>query len=638
MKPLFSLDIETASTNKAMQMHAGLEPYRLRQGNGKITSVALCKPDNSVIQIVNDGGSEWTWRLKSLLEEIKGERVYAHNSPFDLSWMIAQLQPERCGPIPQAIRDVRWADTMLITKWICNGQLAEDVHLSYSLANLVAKFLPDHPNTAEFVEMKKQPFRPGENNDYWEARGQLDVIMTRALAVYMEEKLPPSMRIGLLTEFAGLVPIANSWIMGIKVNQDKLDQVGQLYDQRMELWARQLGLSPSVITSPKQLGNLLFNEWKLQPIRKTPSGAPGAAKDDLMWIQYHLLNSGNTELAEKLGLVLKFKNTSTLKSKYVKSTYEALSHTGDGHIYGAPRVFATYTGRMSYSSTTSSKDFEEDKNSRFKNGIALHQLPRKAKEVREFLEPPEDMGLYEADASGQESRLMALRSQDPTMLKVFADNLNFHSMTGASIIGVEYEEFMEKYKEQEETGGYYIEQRQLGKLANLSCNYRIGGKSLSEKSFINYDTYMSVDTGNYVVKAFNRVYSGVPQYWEDVVWDAKQQGYTEAFGGRRFKLTKWKENRWMTESSAINVPIQGAGASMKEIAVAETFAKVNEALFCLDLHDASFFYVKKDILESKAKELDDVLNSIDYEPYWNFKPSIPLPYESNYGNNFRDVK
>lgn len=639
MRDLFSLDIETEATRKDMQMHAGLEPYRLRQGNGRISSVALCRPDDSVVQIINDGSSDWLHKLKSLLGEIQGKPVYAHNTTFDLAWMIAQLQPDRCGNIPDLIRNVRWADTMLITKWLCNGQLAEDVHMSYSLANLVKTFLADHPNTAEFVEMKARGFRPGENSDYWEQRGQLDVIMTRQLAKFMEEKLHSSMRVGLLTEFAGLVPIANSWIMGIKVNQDKLAQVGKLYDEKMERIARALGLSQSTITSSKQLAQLLFSDWGLKPIRTTPGGAPGAAKDDLKWIQYHLLNSGNTELADKLGLILEFKTTTTLKSKYIKSTYEALAHTGDGHIYGSPRIFATYTGRMSYSSTTMSKDLEAETNTKHKNGIALHQLPRKAKEVREFLEPPEGMGLYEADASGQESRLMALRSKDPMMLKVFAEGLNFHSMTGASIIGMEYDDFQVEYKRQAEVGeGYYVEQRQLGKLANLSCNFRIGGKSLSEKSFVTYDTYMSVDTGNHVVKSFNRIYKKVPEYWDDVVWEGKQNGYVETFGGRRFKLTKWKTHRWMTESSAINVPIQGSGASMKEIAIAETFAKVSDAHFCLDLHDASFFNVPLDKLESKAKELDEVLNSIDYHPYWGFKPAIPLPYESNFGKNYRDVK
>lgn len=635
---IFSLDIETASKNRSMIQHAALEPYRIRQGHSEITSIDLIRPDRSTLQIVNDCGSEWNYRIRSLLEECKGQKVYAHNATFDIAHLIAQLQPDRMGDIPDCIKDIRWRDTMLITKWLTNGQLAEFTRFKYGLANLVNTFLPNHERTAEFVEMKAQGFKPGENKDYWLARGSLDVIMTQALAEYMESKTPASMRTGLQTEFAGLVPIANSWIMGIKVNLDKLEKVGNNFDLQMAELAKKLNLAPSVITSPKQLGNLLFNEWQLTPFSKTPTGAASTSKEDLMWIQYFLLKSGENELSEKLGSVLKYKNLSTLKSKYIKSSYEALAHTGDGFLYGAPRIFATYTGRMSYSSTTTSKDFETDENSKFKNGIAFHQMPRKNKDIREFLEPPEGYALYEADASGQESRLMALRSKDETMLKVFKDGLNFHSMTGASIIGVEYEEFMQKFEEQSAEGGYYVEQRQLGKLANLSCNFRIGGKALSEKSFTQYDTFMSVETGNYVVKAFNRTYPKVTEYWEDVVWSSKQSGYTEAFGGRRFKLNEWSTHRWQTESSAINVPIQGSGASMKEIAILETFQKVKDAKFCLDLHDANFFYVRKEIIEEKSKELDKVLNSIDYEQYWGFKPEIALPYESNFGFNFKDVK
>lgn len=638
MSELFSLDIETKSTNPNMILHAGLEPYRLRQGNAMITSIDLTRPDGSNVSIVNDMSSNWKYQVNCLLQEVKGQIVYCHNATFDIAFMIAELQPNRTGPIPQVIRDVRWRDTMLLTKWLINGQLAEHTHFSYSLANLVKTFLSDHPRCGEFLEMKEKRVIAGVDEVYWKERGTLDTIMTLALANKLEPLLPVDQRMGLLTEFKCLVPIANSWLMGIKVNQDRLDLAGKLYDRKLLELSKMLDLSPSVMTSPKQLGKLLFETWGLNPIRRTPTGAPGSSKEDLMWLQYGLLKSGEEILASKVGKILEFKGISTVKSKYVKSTYEALEHTGDGHIYGAPRVFATYTGRMSYASTTSSKDFETEKNSKFKNGIALHQLPRKAKEVREFLEPPDGMAIYEADASGQESRLMALRSGDSMMLKVFSDNLNFHSMTGASIIGEEYVEFMEKYEAQEAEGGYYVEQRQLGKLANLSCNYRIGGKSLSEKSFINYDTYMSVDTGNYVVKAFNRAYPKVPEYWEEVIWESKQSGYTTCFGGRRFKLSDWKTHRWGTESSAINMPIQGAGASMKEIAIAETYEKVSDANFCLDLHDASFFYVPEELLKSKAKELDNVLNTIDYKPYWGFSPSIPLPYESKFGDNFSKVK
>jgi DNA polymerase I-like protein with 3'-5' exonuclease and polymerase domains len=254
-----------------------------------------------------------------------------------------------------------------------------------------------------------------------------------------------------------------------------------------------------------------------------------------------------------------------------------------------------------------------------------------------MLLPPEGTALYEADAAGQESRLMAIRCGDQTMLKVFTDNMNFHSMTGSAIIGRDYYEFEDERKA-EDGAGYLTEQRQLGKLTNLSCNYRIGGKALSEKAFVNYDTFMTVETGNFLVNTFKRTYPGVPSYWDDVVWDSKKSGYTEVFGGRRYKLSKWSSDRWMTESSAINVPIQGAGASMKEIAICEMMQKNADCLFALDLHDANFMYVKEDEVKQKSEELDHTLNNIDYSKYWGFTPPIPLPYESNYGSNFSDVK
>ena len=254
-----------------------------------------------------------------------------------------------------------------------------------------------------------------------------------------------------------------------------------------------------------------------------------------------------------------------------------------------------------------------------------------------MLLPPDGHVIYEADASGQESRLMALRSGDPIMLKIFGEGLNFHSQTGAAIIGMEYDDF-EAARAEEHGEGYYTEQRQLGKLTNLSCNYRIGGKSLSEKAFTKYDTFLEISTGNHLVNTFNRTYKGVPEYWEDVIWESKQKGYVEVFGGRRYKLTDWDTHRWATESSAINVPIQGAGASQKEIAIKETFEKVPAARFALDLHDASFMYIAREDAQRLKPELDSAFNSIDYSKYWGFTPSISLPFESMMGDNFADVK
>jgi DNA polymerase I-like protein with 3'-5' exonuclease and polymerase domains len=611
-----------------MVEHAGLEPWRVRQGKAEISSAAMCRPDGSVLQIINDNPVEFKRKLTAMLTELKGKVVYAHFACFDTAWCMATLEQSKLAPIAQCIADIKWRDTVLLTRWLINGQLAEESNFSYSLANLVKIFLPEHPLTPEFLVMKAQEVETGDDSGYWESRGEYDVILTQALATKLQSKLPESQRIGFLTECADIVPIANSWLMGIRIDQKILDRLGPKMAAEQQEICKRIGVTPAQISSPKQLGALLFNTWGLTPHSKTPTGGASTSKDDLMWIQYKILNSGNTEIAERMGGILEAKLLGTLQSKYIKTTIEALNHTGDGFIYGAPKIFGTYTGRMTYSNSTKRK---------FKTGIALHQIPRKAKSIREMLCAPEGSIIYEADASGQESRLMALRSNDPVMLDVFAKGKNFHSMTGSAIIGMELDDF-EEARKLENDSGYHTEQRQLGKLTNLSCNFRIGGKALSEKAFVNYDTFMTVQTGLQLVKTFNRTYKGVPEYWDEVVALSKEMGYTEAFGGRRFKLRNWSTNAWQTESSAINVPIQGAGAAMKEIAILETYLAEKNARFALDLHDASFFYVPLGDHEQVFKNLDRILDNIDYAPYWGFTPKIPLPYESKFGFTFADVK
>lgn len=636
-RDIFTLDFETRAVDPKMKDHVGLEPWRRRQGKGEIMSCDVYRPDNSVIQIVNTDQKTFSWQLRELLREMKGQVVYAHNATFDVAWAIADLQQQRCGDIPQEILDIKWRDTGLLTKWLINGQLAESTHFSMSLANLVKTFLPDHPDTPDFLTMKSKGVKAGENEEYWLARGSLDVKMTHALAMKMIDKVPPSMRVGLMTEFDCIVPIANSWITGFRIDKKILDDNEVYYRELKTRVAKELGVSEGLFSSPKQMCKFLFSDMGLKPHSTTPTGNPGTSKGDIMWIEYGLRLAGHIAEADILKKILEAKESATIYSKYVKTVYEALSHTGDGFIYSAPRIFGTYTGRMTYSNSTTSKDFDTDEKTKFKTSIAMHQIPRKAKKVREMLKPPEGYSVGELDASGQESRLMAIRSKDPIMLDIFANDKNFHSMTGSSIIGMEYEEF-EKRRKAEDGEGHYTEARQRGKLTNLACNFRIGGKALSAQAFEKYEVMIDISTGNHLVRTFVTKYRGVPQYWDDVIWESKQRGYTEAFGGRRFKLTEWQSHRWATESSAIMVPIQGSGASMKEIAISELHNNVKEATFALDLHDASFFYMKDEVKEEVFKKAENHLNCIDYEKYWGFKTPISLPYEGGFGSNFADVK
>lgn len=630
---LCALDIETKPIKNGGK-YAALEPFRVHQNKAEISSIAVCYPDDKVVQITNTG-EDFYQKMRSLLDSLSGCKVFAHNAIFDITFLIATMGKDKFKSIPSEILDIKWADTLTLVKWIINGQKPEDLRFSYSLRNLVATFLKDHPKTEEFLRIKDESHEAGQDEDYWTSRGQLDVIMTRALAVKMMDLVPDSMRVGLMTEWSDLVPVSNSWHNGIKIDVDKIQRVDDLLIKKMNSATSFLEIEGSVLSSPQQLGRLLFDQWGLTPLTRTPTGRPSTSGDDIKWIAYNVQDK-DPDLAKRMNAVISYKENKTLQSKYIKTLREALDYTEDGYMYGIPKLFGTYTGRLTYSNRTV-KDGP-------KVSIALHQLPRvkgnnaiEIKAIRSLLIAPEGFKVIEADASGQESRLMAIRSGDSVMLEIFNKGLNFHSMTAAAIIGMDYNEFQKEFKKVK--SGYFVEQRQLGKLTNLSCNYRIGGKALANKAFADYDTFLTEETGRFLVNTFSRQYSGIPMYWSEVIRSTRQLGYTEAFGGRRYKINKWSEkDRWMSESSAINFPIQGSGGSMKEIAISVLSKKMPECFLTLDMHDGIFYVTPSEDTELIEKNLVRCLNDIDYEKFWGFVPPIPLPYESGSGSNFGELK
>lgn len=640
MSNINSLDIETESLVPEMASHAALEPWRLRQGKAKISSIAVNYKDGSIKQIINNNQSTWVNEVTELLESLSGEVVYAHNALFDIAWLIAQLNPVRTMLVPQVMRDIKWRDTMLLTKWLINGQKAEDSKFSYSLANLVKTFLPDHEGTEFFVKMKTEGenIQPGENPEYWELRGELDVIMTKALAERLQERLPAEQRKGFMTEQECLLPVANSWILGIRIDQKQMRENDKYYKELKTKIAKELNVDEAVFTSSKRLGEILYNQWMLPVIATTPAGEASCSAETLKWLAFRARNEEEHGLAEKIEKILQAKTASTMHSKYVKSMIDALEHTTDGYIYSAPRLFGTNTGRFTYSNSTSVYVPGRKTRKQFKSSIALHQIPRREDRVRRCLLPPEGFKIMEADAAQQESRLMAIAAKDENMINAFNSGKNLHSVLAAQLNNMTYEDFTEKY-ESEKDGGPYTEKRQLGKLGNLSCNYRISGRRLAEKAYVQYDTYMTDAEGISIVKGFAKAYPRIPEFWDDAIWFARQNKLTKSFANRYYRITKWGgRDAWSSESNAINHVIQGTGGDQKEITISVLFKKYTEALFALDLHDAQFIYLPDEMADELFVKITDELNAIDYTEYWDMEIPIALPFESLIGTSWADVK
>ena len=119
---------------------------------------------------------------------------------------------------------------------------------------------------------------------------------------------------------------------------------------------------------------------------------------------------------------------------------------------------------------------------------------------------------------------------------------------------------------------------------------------------------------------------------------AQQAGYAETIGKRRYYLTDWQSHRWGTESSAINMPVQGSGADQKDLMIWLISEKFPEVEFKLDMHDGLFFDIPKENRNEIALEMRDYANKVDYGKYWSREIPMPLTFDVAVGENYKDKK
>lgn len=618
-----ALDLETSSISGNLSDGYALEPWRARQGKGFISSIHV-HGDKINVHAKRPGRDQ----LIEILESLAGEEVYAHFALFDVGWLIASIEPNRLARLHTAITKIRWRDTALLAKWCINGRKADDMYFSYSLLNLINTFKNKmgYEGADDFIRMKQEEVFDA-NDPYWEQRGKQDVLWTYRLAKFLESQLPEVCRRGYVIEARCIPQIANSWLMGMYVDMAALKRAEDQCEREIQEGCKDLGLSESVVGSPAQLGRVVFNEWGFEPVARTPTGAPKADADTWIILAHA---TGDPRLRK----ILAVRQALTIRSKYIKTAYEALARTGDGYMYGKPMLFGTTTGRLTYSSETMKG---------LKVAIAQHQIPRKAKHVRAYLAPPPGTNLFETDAMAQESRIMGIWSRDSEIIRIFNEGVNFHSSMAAEIYGCSYEDFQHHYKAESAAGneGQYTEWRQMGKLTNLSCNFRIGGKNLAKKALTEYDTYMTEMEGRKLVNTFKRKYPGVPDYWTSIIQFAKTYGYSYTLAQRRYKVSTEMLNSgdaWKVEGTVISHPIQGTGGEMFLAAL----SSVPDARIQTNMHDGIFWVVDEGPAgKEEAEHILERMNATPYEKLWGLDEPLPIPlqYEgSKIGTSYADVK
>lgn len=610
-----ALDIETRSLDDAHQEYA-LQPWRVKD------SVNLTGPDAEITMIAVGDSSYAEFTKLSNLQE--GETFVCWNAMFDMTFLAAAGLD---------IKKFKWLDAMHLTKWVENCQ--DNDKLGYSLVKCAKRWLTDWDLLEKFVKLKETEADPSYDK-YWKVRARLDVMATHMIAERALRRLTSQQRKSAMIEAKNLIPNALAWLSGIPTKPKYYnDPIPGLSKEMAEIECR-LGVAnpaegdavyggdgwlPSkILRSPKQLAETLYTKWGLPCKHRTDKGAPATDKTALTYL---------ADKDDKALEILRWRHLNTRLTKFCQSPGKAAKYLGSSRLHPEPKIFSTYTGRYTYGS----------KSGKNLISMALHQIPR-GPEVRRMVEAPEGKILVEFDASGQEQRLLAEIGDVYTMLDMFTSGRKGHAVMGAAIAGIPYDEFMKRYKAGDEAyagpeGLYYC-----GKFVGLSMQYRVGEGKHRVMARVQY----GLDKDSTTIKRWRALYHStfpeVKAYWKRAVARAKMNGYAETLAGRRYYINKWGEDhRWSSESSAINFPIQGSGADMKNLAITTLTTKYPELEFLYDVHDGIFFWAPRSKEGMQlCKEAQQTLNNLDYEKAWGWKPRIPLPWDLSIGLNWGEMK
>ncbi len=385
---------------------------------------------------------------------------------------------------------------------------------------------------------------------------------------------------------------------GIAVDTAGLTELGQQWaGTQQELRAKiyELAGTKFNVDSPKQLGQVLFENLQLPKGRRTKTGWSTAA--DVL-----------EELAaehEIIRLVLEYRQLAKLHSTYVKGLLEQVD-TQTGRVHTTFEQTVTATGRLS------------SRNPNLQNIPVRTELGREIRAC--FVAGSPDNRLLCADYSQIELRILAHLSGDENLVAAFLAGEDIHKRTAATIFEVPVAEVT-------------ADMRRAAKTVNYAVMYGMGPIALAAQLDITRE-----EAEGFIENYFTRL-AGVKQYMNQIVQQAREDGYVQTICGRRRPLPELRSShnrvRAYAERAAANTPIQGSAADIIKIAMVDVAARLpqvsEQAQMLLQVHDELVF-------EVPAKEVDKVgeLAKETMEGAWGL--TVPLTVDIKTGNNWRDVK
>ena len=393
-----------------------------------------------------------------------------------------------------------------------------------------------------------------------------------------------------------LVPVlAEMEMYGIKVDRDTLSRMSNGFAQKMaglEAEIHQMAGRSFNVGSPKQLGEILFDEMALPGGKKGKTGAYATGVD--------ILEDLATE-HELPGRVLDWRQLSKLKSTYTDALQDHI-HPDTGRVHTSYSIAGAITGRLA----------STDPN--------LQNIPIRSEEGRKIREAfVADTGktLVALDYSQIELRILAHIADIQSLKQAFADGIDIHALTASQMFDVPLDQMTP-------------EVRRKAKAINFGVIYGISGFGLARNLRI-----PRVEAQAFIDTYFER-FPGIRTYMDDTVAFAKEHGYVQTLFGRRIhtpEISAKGPHAGFAKRAAINAPIQGTAADVIRRAMMRMPAAIAHlpAKMLLQVHDELLFEVE----DAAVKELTQIAKRVmEGASLPVVKLDVPLIVESGSGPNW----
>ncbi len=370
-----------------------------------------------------------------------------------------------------------------------------------------------------------------------------------------------------------------------KLSQKYKEKINELEENIFKLANKKFN-----INSPKQMGEILFDNLKINNKKKTKTGQYSTSEETLINIknEHPIINK-----------ILEFRTLQKLTNTYI-DVLPKLIHENKIHTNYNQTI--TLTGRLS------------------SNNPNLQNIPIKTdlgKEIRKAFIPSSDNNfILCADYSQIELRIIAEMSKDKNMQNAFFENIDIHKSTASKIFNINIKNIN-------------TNQRRIAKMVNFGIIYGISAFGLSKRLKI------SKKDANNIIKQYFNEYPEIKNYMDKCINYARKNNYIKTFYGRKRFLKDINSHnetlRSHAERNAINSPIQGTAAEIIKIAM----IKINNEIINHNLNSKMILQVHDELVFDVQKSELNIMSEIIKNKMEDFKEfKTPLQVEIGYGQNW----